>query len=87
MYQDQMSRIAMAVALTGCLSAAWAGEDTFKHLDRDADGYISAEEAGAHQGLTMEYISSDTDQDGKINAAEFSAFEIQNDSMQPVQDK
>jgi hypothetical protein len=35
----------------------------------------------------MGYIGADTNEDGKIDAAEFSAFEIQNQSMQPVQDK
>jgi hypothetical protein len=87
MYHYQSSKTAAALALFAVIGAVFAGEDVFKHLDRDADGYISAQEAGAHQGLTMGYIGADTNEDGKIDAAEFSAFEIQNETSQPVQDK
>ena len=59
----------------------------FKQLDKDADGYISADEAGAHQALTMGYINADTNEDGKIDSAEFGAFEMQNQFSRPVQDK
>ncbi len=82
-----MTKMAMALAVAGYMGAVAAEENVFKHLDRDADGYISAEEAGVHQGLTMGYIGADTNEDGKIDAAEFSAFEIQHETMQPVQDK
>lgn len=87
MYKGRMTKTVMLVALAGLIDGAVADGEGFKHLDRDADGYISAEEAGVHQGLTMGYIAADTNQDGKIDASEFSAFEIQNEAMQPVQDK
>jgi hypothetical protein len=87
MYNTHQTKTVVLLALFAMIGAASAGEDVFKHLDQDADGYISADEAGVHQGLTMGYIGADTNEDGKIDAAEFSAFEIQNQSMQPVQDK
>jgi hypothetical protein len=87
MYNTRQIKAAVLLALIGIIGTAFAAEDVFKHLDQDADGYISAEEAGAHQGLTMGYISADTNEDGKIDAVEFSAFEIQTQSQQPVQDK
>ena len=76
-----------AVALIGMSGSALADDVMFKQLDKDADGYISAEEAGAHQALTMGYINADSNEDGKIDAVEFSAFEVQNQISQPVQDK
>ena len=87
MYSKLQTKAALALTLIGVIGTAVAGNDVFKQLDKDADGYISAEEAGAHQALTMGYINADTNEDGKIDAAEFSAFEIQSRSMQPVQDK
>ena len=87
MYNYKLTKAVVAMGLIGMIGVASADDDVFQHLDRDADGYISAEEAGAHQGLTMGYIGADTNEDGKIDAAEFSAFEVLNPSMQPVQDK
>jgi Ca2+-binding EF-hand superfamily protein len=87
MYNNLQTKAAFVLAFIGMFGTAVADEDMFKQLDKDADGYISAEEAGAHQALTMGYINADTNEDGKIDAAEFSAFEIQNQSLQPVQDK
>jgi Ca2+-binding EF-hand superfamily protein len=77
----------MVLALAGMSLAVCADDVLFKQLDKDADGYISAEEAGAHQALTMGYINADTNEDGKIDNAEFSAFEAQDQFMQPAQDK
>jgi Ca2+-binding EF-hand superfamily protein len=87
MQKLQMTKLATVIAVVGFMGTVEAEESVFKHLDRDADGYISAEEAGVHQGLTMGYIAADKNEDGKIDAAEFAVFESQNTSMQPVQDK
>ena len=83
----QHTKTAVCLALIAVHGPAFSDEAVFQQLDQDADGYISAQEAGAHQALTMGYIAADTDEDGKIDAAEFSAFEIQSQSLQPVQDK
>ncbi len=61
------------------ISPAFAGGATggFKALDADADGYISQQEAAASQGLSDAYGSLDQNQDGKLDSAEFSAFETE----------
>jgi len=60
------------------MSASGSAADyvqTFEQLDVDGDGYISAQEAEARPDLAAAMQSSDTNQDGKLNSAEFSAFE------------
>ncbi|HSH29464.1 MAG TPA: hypothetical protein VK971_06100 [Thiohalobacter sp.] len=54
---------------------AMMGAMTFEALDRDGDGYISAEEAGAHKGLEANWDKADANQDGHLDSSEFSAFE------------
>ena len=58
-------------------SAAGAEEyaQTFEQIDVDGDGYISVEEARVREGLSDKLLIIDTDADGKLNSAEFSAFE------------
>ena len=46
---------------------------TFEQLDVDGDGYVSAQEAEARPDLAAAMQASDTNQDGKLNSAEFSA--------------
>ena len=66
----------IALVAAGFLSTAIAGENQFNKLDADADGYISAEEAAAHEGLQQGWTATDANADGKVDAAEFSAFEM-----------
>jgi hypothetical protein len=66
---------AMALAAAGFLSAAVAGEDAFSTLDTNADGAISSEEATASEALYKDWESADANQDGQVDATEFSAFE------------
>jgi Ca2+-binding EF-hand superfamily protein len=65
----------MALAAAGFLAAAVAGEDAFSKLDTNGDGAISSEEATASEALYKGYESADANQDGQVDAAEFSAFE------------
>ena len=63
------------VILFGGLASAGDYAATFEQLDADGNGYISAEEAKARPGLADSLKASDTDGDGKLNSAEFSALE------------
>jgi Ca2+-binding EF-hand superfamily protein len=55
---------------------ATAAEDGFMKLDRNADGFISAEESIMDNDLYDGWSSADANNDGRIDSAEFSAFEI-----------
>ena len=48
---------------------------TFEQIDVDGDGYISVEEASVREGLSEKLLIIDANDDGKLNSAEFSAFE------------
>ena len=76
---DNRTLISIAAAL-GIFSIGQAavGEvdtTTFEGLDVDGNGYISADEARARADLTTQWETADQDRDGKLNSAEFSAFE------------
>ena len=48
---------------------------TFEQIDVDGDGYISVEEAKVRADLSENLQATDKNGDGKLNSAEFSAFE------------
>lgn len=48
---------------------------SFEDLDSDGDGYISKEEAADHPEVIENWQRYDTDRDGRLDEAEFSAFE------------
>ena len=50
---------------------------TFQQLDIDKDGYVSVIEATGHINLLRKWGEVDKDTDGRLEAAEFSAFEIE----------
>jgi hypothetical protein len=66
---------AVALAAAGFFTAVVAGEEAFTKLDADADGAISAKEAIASESLYKGWETADANQDGQVDAAEFSAFE------------
>ena len=72
----QMIKTAIALSVAGFLTTAIAEQNQFNKLDADADGYISAEEAAAHEALQKGWQATDANMDGKVDAAEFSAFEM-----------
>lgn len=55
-------------------AAVFAGSD-FATYDTNQDGSISAEEAAADPELSKNWSSIDADENGMVDAAEFSAFE------------
>jgi Ca2+-binding EF-hand superfamily protein len=79
MYHKHWIALVTVLLAALMLSPAFAGGAAggFKALDADADGYISQQEAAASQGLSDAYSSVDQNQDGKLDSAEFSAFETE----------
>ncbi len=68
---------ATAMALLAGVAVAADYPDTFEAIDVDGDGYISAEEARARPDLHENWQATDSNQDGHLDSAEFSAFEGQ----------
>ena len=56
---------------------AWAGSGkiSFQDLDTNRDGQISLEEAKKAPEVSKGFVRADTNQDGKLDAAEFAALE------------
>ena len=67
--------VASAIMLSTAPVAAEEYVQTFEEIDVDGDGYISVEEAEVRPDLSENLQASDTNEDGKLNSAEFSAFE------------
>jgi hypothetical protein len=59
------------------MSSYAAESGGFETMDTNADGMISAEEAAANGALTESWGAIDVNQDGQLDAAEFSAFEVE----------
>jgi Ca2+-binding EF-hand superfamily protein len=72
----------VAVIAVGGVCGATASEDAFTKLDRNVDGYISAEESIMYDALYENWSSADTNNDGRIDSAEFSAFEVNDENKE-----
>jgi hypothetical protein len=72
----------VAIFAVGGVCAATAAEDAFMKLDRNADGFISAEESIVNNDLYEGWSSADANNDGKIDSAEFSAFEVNSENKE-----
>ncbi len=83
----QITKTVVAVMAAGFMATAIASENQFNKLDADADGYISAEEAAAHEGLQAGWQATDANMDGKVDAAEFSAFELSSEDEKAPEGK
>jgi hypothetical protein len=72
-------RASIAAVLLATSGYAISGElpSTFEAFDKDGNGYISMDEASAGTALSENFKTSDTNSDGKLDSAEFSAFEGQ----------
>jgi hypothetical protein len=76
---------AVAVMLPLGLSAEETqGPASFQQLDMDRDGYVTIIEATGHTQLLRKWTAVDTDTDGRLEAAEFSAFEIEPTFAPPI---
>jgi Ca2+-binding EF-hand superfamily protein len=67
-----------ALALMTVSGFAWAGSGkvSFQDLDTNHDGQISLEEAKKAPDIAKKFVKADTNQDGKLDEAEFAAMEI-----------
>ena len=69
-----------AAAVLGAMLARPAFADdnaaAFKALDVDGDGFISEQEATAHEDLPDAFSDGDENNDGQLDPAEFANLEI-----------
>ncbi len=63
------------IVLSAGIATAGDYAATFEQLDKDGNGYITADEAAVRPDLSDGFKTTDTNGDGKLNSAEFSAFE------------
>jgi len=74
--------VGYTVILAGLLAlsmqsvSADAKAEMFSELDVNADGFISVEEAEAHDDLPEAFADGDMNDDGRLDQAEFAKLEI-----------
>ena len=66
------TRIALATVIL-LASGAAAAADAFTELDTDGNGLLSADEASKMPGLIDQWKSLDVNEDGNLDAKEFTA--------------
>ena len=66
-----------------CSSVFAENMQVFDDIDSDGDGYITKKEARDLTAIKSDWKKADRDNDGKIDVAEFSAFEGR-DMFQPA---
>ena len=73
----KMKYMLTALTLITVSGLAWAGADkaTFQNLDTNNDGQITLDEAKKSPEVKNKFTQADTNKDGKLDAAEFSALE------------
>lgn len=76
--------LAVAVlALPGFSFGAEPDLSLFERLDRNRDGYLSAEELATDAARSRNWIAVDRDRDGRISRSEFSLVGIASSKPQP----
>ena len=71
MMRNKFSRIALALLISTQVHAV-----SYQDLDKNQDGYINNDEAQDMPELAGQWTVTDTNQDGKVDKAEFALFEI-----------
>lgn len=69
-----MKKLFLAVLFSGVAFAAGGKKEDLKALDKDADGFVSSEEAATHTELNTAFGTLDKDGDKKLSADELKAF-------------
>ncbi|MES9828511.1 MAG: hypothetical protein ABW201_09630 [Candidatus Thiodiazotropha sp.] len=77
-----LMNLVVAVLALGGVCGVTAAEEMFMKLDRNADGFISAEESIVSEALYKNWSTVDVNNDGRIDTAEFSAFEIKSENSE-----
>ncbi len=62
---------ALCAVAAGTAIAATTTMAPFKAIDANADGYISAEEAKAVEGLAAQFEQADRNKDGRLDRKEY----------------
>jgi Ca2+-binding EF-hand superfamily protein len=75
MNRKQLTIASAFVAALFAGGAVASESEQFTKLDANGDGAISMEEAAVDNKLTEAWSAIDANQDGKVESAEFSAFE------------
>lgn len=78
-YMLKLMGLAGSLMLTTALYAGEGIQADFSALDANQDGSISAEEAASDAQLSQNWSDIDADENGMIDPAEFSAFEVMRD--------
>ena len=81
-------KLLVTLSVLSVAAAAYAGdaskEEVFKMLDKNNDGFITKSEVTSVKKLIKDWDSIDTDKNGNIAMAEFSAIESA-DAYTPVE--
>jgi hypothetical protein len=73
----KIKQLVITTAIVAAAAVATAGENAyFTKLDTDGNGVLSKEEAAADPVLMESWATADANQDGQLEMAEFSAFEM-----------
>jgi hypothetical protein len=64
----------MAASLATAAMANTMSDDSFKNLDTNADGKLSASETSATTGLSSSFRTADNDRDGFLSRAEYEVW-------------
>jgi Ca2+-binding EF-hand superfamily protein len=84
--------LALAAAVLACPALSWAqagagatvpSQSLFDRLDKNKDGYLTADELSADEANNRNWIAIDRDRDGRISRSEFGLVGVDTAKSQP----